>query len=434
MTLAPALGRAPATGASPQRLSERYQLLVNALVWVFVACGAIALIEPSPYDIASVIALPVWLFGGFSVHRSFVLFYFLVVAYALVGFLALIPYWTDGDAVLYQYQTAYLVVTGLFFALFTSERSLARAEILLQGFIAGCLVAAAVGIAGYFDLGGTGKTFATYGRAAGTFKDPNVFGSYLYLGALYLMQGLLLGRSRHWLLSLAALGVIVAGIFLSFSRGSWGATIFAVGFMVTASYATAQTSRARRRIAVIAIAALAIAVLVVLALLSIEQTRELFLQRAALTQEYDQGETGRFGNQLRSLPLLLERFGGFGPLRFRLVFGLEPHNSYIGAFANGGWIGGLLFMLLVGVTSYIGVRVMFLRSPYQRLAQVFVPALIAFFLQAFQIDIDHWRHVWLMMGAVWGLEAARQRWAASKERAAPNAATGSTSSAAPTRR
>ena len=434
MTLAPAFGRAPALGASSSRLSDGYQKLVNIFVWIFVACGAIALIEPSPYDIASLIALPLWIFGGFSIHRSFVLFYFLVVSYALVGFLALLPYWTDADATLYQYQTAYLAITGLFFALFTGERTLNRAEILLQGYVAGCVVTALTGIAGYFNWGGLADLYAHYGRASGTFKDPNVFGSFLYLGALYLMQGLLLGRQRHWLLSLAALGVIIAGVFLSFSRGSWGATIFAMLFMVGSAYATAQDARARRRIAIISLVALTIGALVVFALLSIDQTREFFLQRAALTQEYDQGETGRFGNQLRSLPLLLERFGGFGPLRFRLVFGLEPHNSYIGAFANGGWIGGLLFLLLVGVTSAIGLRVMFRRSPYQRHAQVFVPALIAFFLQAFQIDIDHWRHVWLMIGAVWGLEAARQRWAASNESAAPNATAGSTSSASATRR
>ena len=88
----------------------------------------------------------------------------------------------------------------------------------------------------------------------------------------------------------------------------------------------------------------------------------------------------------------------------------EPHNSYLGAFANAGWLGGLLFILVVGVTSFVGFRLMFRASPYQRQAQVYFPALLAFFLQAFQIDIDHWRHVFLMLGAVWGLEAARQKW------------------------
>jgi hypothetical protein len=66
----------------------------------------------------------------------------------------------------------------------------------------------------------------------------------------------------------------------------------------------------------------------------------------------------------------------------------------------------------VGVTLFIGFRLMFRTSPFQRQAQVFVPVLTAFFLQAFQIDIDHWRHVLLLLGVVWGLEAARQKWEA----------------------
>jgi O-antigen ligase len=150
----------------------------------------------------------------------------------------------------------------------------------------------------------------------------------------------------------------------------------------------------------------------VLVLLSMESTRAFFLQRASVTQEYDEGSTGRFGNQLRSLPMLVERFWGFGPLRFRTIFDLEPHNSYIGAFANTGWLGGFLFVLIVGVTIFIGFRLMFRPSPFQRQAQVFFPVLLAFFFQAFQIDIDHWRHVLMLLGVVWGLEAARQKWEA----------------------
>jgi len=36
-----------------------------------------------------------------------------------------------------------------------------------------------------------------------------------------------------------------------------------------------------------------------------------------------------------------------------------------------------------------------------------------FFLQAFQIDVDHWRHVYMLLGMVWGLEAARVKWLAT---------------------
>ena len=84
--------------------------------------------------------------------------------------------------------------------------------------------------------------------------------------------------------------------------------------------------------------------------------REFFYKRASATQDYDEGPTGRFGNQKRSLPMLVERPNGMGPLRFRLIFGLEPHNSYINAFASNGWLGGFAFLGLVLTTTFVGFR------------------------------------------------------------------------------
>ncbi len=399
------------------RFAINYARLVEAVVWAFVACSAISLVEPSPYDFASFVALPLWAIGGFRVHRSFLLPYFLLLASTLVGYVALIPYWNNPDSTIYQYQSTYLIVTALFYALFLSERTERRGALILSAYTFGAFGAALAATLGYFDVAGLGSIFATYGRGSGTFKDPNVLGSYLILGELFLMQNLLLGRARVPALTLGALIVLVAGVFLSFSRGSWGAAIFATLLMIGSTFATTPSAATRKRIAVFTAIAAVLAAAVVLLLLSDPATREVFLQRAAVAQDYDSGEMGRFGNQFRSLPLLLERFGGFGPLRFRVYFGLDPHNSYIGAFADGGWIGGLLFLLIVGITSFVGLRLMWRASPYRRLAQVFTPALLAFYLQALQIDIDHWRHVYIMLGAVWGLEAARQKWVASGARA-----------------
>jgi hypothetical protein len=387
-----------------------YLKLVNGAVWIFVLSGAISLVEPSPYDFVSMIAIPLWFLGGFTLHRSFLLFAFFIVSYTILGFLALIPYWSGVESAMYQYQSAYLTLTALFFALFVANRTLERAELILSGFTGGVLIAAVCGLLGYFDIAGLGETFSKWGRISGTFKDPNVLGSYLILGVLYLSQNLMFARARHVIATAVMLGIIVAADFLSFSRGSWGATIFSMILMASSAYATTKDARLKRRIVTSTLIAVSTGVLAVLLLLSVDSTRELFLLRASVTQDYDEGATGRFGNQLRSLPMLVERFWGFGPLRFRTIFDLEPHNSYIGTFANTGWLGGFLFILMVGVTLFIGFRLMFRTSPFQRQAQVFVPVLTAFFLQAFQIDIDHWRHVLMLLGVVWGLEAARQKW------------------------
>jgi hypothetical protein len=106
---------------------------------------------------------------------------------------------------------------------------------------------------------------------------------------------------------------------------------------------------------------------------------------------------------------------GMGPLRWRLNFGLEPHNSYIGSFANGGWVGGVVFTGLVLVTGFVGFRLMSQDTPFRRHAQIVWPALLMFFLQAFQIDVEKWRHVYMMLGMVWGLEAARLAWRAGRD-------------------
>jgi O-antigen ligase len=279
-----------------------------------------------------------------------------------------------------------------------------------------CLFAAVAGIFSYF--GAAGPFFVVEGRAAGVFADPNVLGSFLVLGALFLMHGLLTGRSRRPWLAFPCLCLILAAIFLSFSRGSWGALVLGSTLMVVLTF-NSNPGHIRRRIMASAIIAAGFATVLFAGLMTVGDVSERFSSRAQLTQDYDEGVTGRFGNQIRSLPMLLERPAGFGPIRFRLTFGLDPHNSYIGGFANGGWVGGLAFIGLVLVSTFVGFRLCLTPSPFQRQAQIVFPALLMFFLQAFQIDIDHWRHVYIMLGMVWGLEAGRARWAAALAQPVP---------------
>lgn len=400
--------------APTSRLAEKYQKAVTLFVAIFVFCGAISLIEPSPYDLAALIALPLWMLGGFRVNQFIVI---LAVAWTireLAAFAALMPYWNEPDPRLFQFQSLYLYVTVIFFTIFFAERTQERAEAALRAYAASTVLSAVVAIMSYLNLFGLDALTTIEGRVAGTFKDPNVFGSYLTLGAVIFLHSLLVGRARWPSLSALSLGLVLTGVFLSFSRGSWGATIFALLLTAGAAFATHRDARMRRRIILTAFAGFAILALVLLIVLSQDSIREFFLQRAKLEQDYDGGVTGRFGNQLRSLPMLLERPMGFGPLRFRLVFDLEPHNSYIGAFANGGWVGGLSWIVIVLASVYVGFRLMLKPSPYRDYAQMVFPALLALLLQGFQIDIDHWRQLFLMCGLLWGLEAARRRWISTR--------------------
>ena len=407
MTMAHAL---PAPLA-PAR-TESFQKIVTASAAFFVFCGMMSLIEPSPYDFASFVAIPLWLIGGVRVSRYAVPILVLWTLFQVVNFLSLTPWWSNWYSTLYQLQSLYLFITVVFFTLFFSERTIPRMQACMTAYAWSAAFSAFVAVLSYIGLFGLDSLTTIEGRVAGTFKDPNAFGSYIPFGAVLFMQWFLLGRDRRPFLQLIGLATVIAGVLLSFSRGSWGATLVGMATMTAVTFVTHRDPAMRRRVTLMGAIVVAALALMLVVVLSQDAIREFFLQRAAVTQEYDQGVTGRFGNQLRSIPMLLERPFGFGPLQFRAYFQLDPHNSYIGAFANGGWAGGFLWLFIVGSTFFVGFRLMFAASPYRDMAQAVFSSLMVLLLQGFQIDIDHWRQLFLMFGMVWGLEIARRKWLA----------------------
>lgn len=380
--------------------------------FIFFACFAFS--DASPYEFIAIPTILLWLVLGIRLHRGALPLVLLLIAYLGAIALALIPYLDEPLSVQWTIQLAYLAVTGIFFAMFFSDDTEGRVALALRAYTVSCVFSAVLGIVGYMQVLGIEDLFYRYGRASGTFQDPNVFGSFLALGALALMRALLTGTARRPLLSLAALLIILAGILLSFSRGSWGGSLVAIAVMVVSVFATSPQHLRRRIVTMGAVTAL-LGLVALAGLLSIDGVARMFETRASVTQDYDEGETGRFGAQLRGLGLLVELPLGMGPLRWRQTFELEPHNTYIGSFANGGWLGGAVFLLLVAATCVVGFRLIAADTPFRRHAQVVFPALLMFFLQAVQIDVEKWRHVYMMLGMVWGMEAARLRWLALRE-------------------
>ena len=404
-------GPTPAARGVPFRLvAER---LASWLFGLFIFFTCFTFLRPSPYDFTAIPAMLIWFVLGVRMHRGAIVFVGLLVLYHLGLVTALIPYLDEPDPSLWTFQSIYLMITCIFFVMFFSDDAERRFDLGANAYLASCVFAAVCGIISYFVP--TGIFFVMDGRAAGVFEDPNVLGSFLVLGLTLLTRRLLTGETRHPVVSGLALLTILAALFLAFSRGAWAAGVLGCGLALAFTYRSSG-AWIRRRIAISAVAGVVVAGCGLAALLSQSEIRDTFADRFTVTKDYDEGETGRFGNQARSLPMLMERPEGFGPLRFRLRFGLEPHNSYIGGFANGGWIGGFAFIGMALTTILVGLRLCLSPSPFQGRAQAVVPATLMFLMQALQIDIDHWRHVYIMFGMVWGLECARLKWAA-RERA-----------------
>ncbi len=380
----------------------------RSALWLLIAISWLVIIEPSPYEYLFVLTLLLYLPQGLSVTGALVPFIVFLLLYNVGGAFSVIQVSSSSKAVMFVMTSFYMAVMAIFFAFASAKSPIKTLSVIKNAYIVGAVIASICGLLGYFDIAGTGEMWAPSARAQGTFKDPNVFSTYLVLPAAMLIHGLATGRQAHKLVSSAALLIIMAAVFLAFSRGAWVVMILATTTALGLTFIVTPSLALRSRLILYSIAgSIAVACLLVFAL-SLEEVRSLFVERAQLIQSYDGGETGRFGRQLNSIPLLFQSPNGFGPFGFRALFGQDPHNVYLNAFASYGWLGGFSYLLLTAATLMAGWRAVFTRTPWQSYSVVVFSVLFASMLQGLQIDTDHWRHFYLQLGLMWGLYAATE--------------------------
>lgn len=377
-----------------------------AILWLMMLVSWFVFVEPSPYEIMFVAVFLVFLPNGLIVCSAlFPLIVFLLL-YNVGGALSLTQVSHSNDARTFVVTSFYMAASALTIAMIVTGSPMRAFAVIRNGYVLAAVLAAACGIAGYFDVAGTGELFAVYGRAKSAFKDPNVFSTFLALPAAILVQGLANGTQKHKLLSTAALAIIAAGVFLSFSRGAWIVMILACAGSLTLSFILTPSLSVRSRLVLFSIGGVVAAAILLVFALSIPDVRTLFLERFQLFQSYDTGETGRFGAQLNSIPMLLEAPNGFGPLQYGKIFDVDPHNVYLNAFASYGWLGGFSYLLLTVSTLASGWKCVTTVTPWQAYAIPVFATLSAIIIQGVQIDTDHWRHFYLLLGVQWGLYAA----------------------------
>ncbi len=382
-----------------------------AAIWAMMASSFFVRIEPAPVDLLFAVSVLVYLAGGLNITILAAPLIIYLVLYNLGGFMSFLEVSNEQKAGMFVITSCYMAVSAVFFCFYVLTDTERRFAVFKNGYIIGAVIASVIGIAGYFNVGGTGAYLSPILRAQGFFKDPNVLSTYIILPAVLMVQDVMLGTRKWRLLRYAGLLIVLACLFLAFSRGAWMNFVLAVVLLVTLTFVLTPSAHLRTRIILLTMAGLVALGVMFAGLLSIDVVKAAFEDRATLAKDYDSGEFGRFGNQLNSIPILLESPLGFGPTKFRKIFGLDPHNVYLNAFSSYGWLGGISYFLMIVSTFIVGFKAILIRSPWQSTAIAVYCAFVSTSLQGVQIDTDHWRHFYWMLGLNWGLYAASAAYA-----------------------
>jgi hypothetical protein len=400
--------------ASTPASAPRVLALQRALVWLVGASGGIVFIEPSPYELTTLTAAVFFVATGLRLRLVFMPLLLLLVLINVGYSIGAVPVMDKSGVANWITTSWYMAITVMFFAMVVAEDTAARLDMLRRGLIVGALIAATSGIAGYFNLVPGGHDLLTlYDRASGTFKDPNVFGAFLILPALFALQSVVSDSLAKSLRSTITLGIIALAILLAFSRAAWGGLAITAGFMLALMVLTSESSAQRSRIIVMSVVAVVVALMLLAVLLSFDSISEMFKERASFDQSYDEGRFGRFGRHILGADMALDLPFGIGPLQFHRYFPEDTHNSYLNAFMSGGWLAGVCYPALVFMTVIMGFRHVFVRVPWQRAYLAIFAAFLGTVGESFIIDTDHWRHFWMMLGAMWGMFVAAQRYRAA---------------------
>lgn len=389
---------------TPRRSRVSVETIRLALLWLAGVSGAFVFIEPSPYELISLLTIAFFLASGLSLNARHVPLALLVIAVNLGFSISVLQVFGQDRTLIWVLVSWYLGATALFYAAMLGDNTEERLSFLLKGYMFAALVASSLAIFAYFRLfGGASEFFLRYDRARGPFNDPNVLGAFLVLPMLLAYQRILLGSTRLLLRRASLLAVLAVALLLTFSRGAWAQGAFALALLTALQFVASSSRWERVRIAGAAAMGVVALAAALSAVLSIDKVAELFEVRASLDQSYDLGHAGRFGRHALGFALALEKPFGIGPLQFSRFFPEDPHNSYLNAFMAGGWLSGTSYLALVLTTLAYGFRYAFVRTPWQRTYLAVLSAYVAAAAESVIIDSDHWRHYFLLLGLLWGL-------------------------------
>lgn len=392
---------------NPQMAALR--IIGSAMVAFGVFLSGFVIREPAPYEVMLAVQIAIWFLLGLKISRSVAPLLVLMLLFNIGGMFSLTVMNDMTGAPLYMAVSTFLALTSVFYAAIIEDGH-HRLLLIFRAWVAGAVITALLGILGYFHAFPGAEIFTRYDRAMGAFQDPNVFGPYLVAPAIYLMYRLLTTRLSRAVFYVPGILILALGIFLSFSRAAWGLFAFAAIALIVVMLLKERTAAFRMKIFTLSLTAVVILMMAIAGAMQSKKVSDLFMNRAKLVQEYDGARLGRFERHKIGFLMAMERPLGMGPMVLGKMFGEDEHNIWLKTLTTYGWLGFVCYLILLWSTLFIGFRSLLRERPWQPFLMVAWIVLAGHALIGNVIDLDHWRHVYMLFGIIWGCFALENNW------------------------
>jgi hypothetical protein len=396
---------------SPSRPRGWYRIVL-AMLWLGMASSGVVFAEPAPVDFALIMLIVLLPAVGLVTFSRPLLVYMalwlLVVAGGCIGSMSAFDF---GVAAKQVFVTFYLSMASVALAAFIQRDPVRHVGLIMNAYLLAAVVATLAALIGYFNLVPQLTDLLTeFGRARGTFKDPNVYGAFVVPALVYCLYLGFNGRGRSAVLALAVTGFLLMGALWSFSRGAWSNAAVSIVLFALLSFATSRSNALRVRIIGLVVAAGLAGSLVLGLALQSPAVSQLLFERAQVEQSYDALPNGRFAGHEIAKSLIASHPLGIGPLQFGGHYHQEDvHEVYLNVLLGHGWLGGGAYIIVVALTMVIGCVTALRSGPAQGLALAALSAYSGTVGEGFIVDTDHWRHFFVLMSILWGVYLAGQR-------------------------
>ena len=367
--------------------------LLMSIVWV----------QPGPPDIVFAVVFAVAVASGrMRLRRLPMSVGILVSGFVFLNILSATFVVDPPAAERYFGITLYLAVFSIWLAGYVDTAR--RARLVLVGLlVTGVITGAAACLALYVPGVPLASRLTGAQRAQGLFHDPNIFGPFMALLALFVLEELLQPRllriHRFW--KFAMLVVLGSGVLFSFSRAAW--LNAAVGVFAMLVVFALRHGGGQRAMAILVTLLAALAALAVFVSVSGSAT---FLSERARLQSYD---TSRFSAQETGLRLVATYPFGVGPGQFESYVTISAHSAYVRALAEQGVLGLVTILaLIVATLLFAGRNAAIGRDTYGIGSAALLGAWCGLVANSAFVDTLHWRHLWLVAALIWAGAMRRQ--------------------------